>query len=789
MNLRRRCCFLVPKFTPRGTSDSILGRTSWPALIALGLLVPTLATAEFPFAGGSAVDDDETIQQLISEWDLGDFRRTQNARKKLAALGKKAVPALTALIENRHPHMGYAVQTLADMGSDARPALPVLLKVVQNKQTKSPDGWKWNVSPRGLLLSNVRKLSWAAKELVPVLTKIGLDETEPERLRTSAVYALGGMGKTALPSLREFLKSDRAPFRSGAANAVAAIEIASGKSKVDAWQEIIDANPFDSNVPSYLASMKGIYNSSKLHPPTQVIKKLYREKLAEEPDAELAWTLASIIRNQLSGTDLMWASPSDSYRRRSFREDPAENYDTLASVLDMVVNNSKPDSERFTEAVFSLARLRLLQGDWEGMNAWLEKVGEGPIPAEIRPVLTAPPQEWKGLKASWQPADKKMRSGDCGIEFRFLRRGQRLKGVQGVHVLVKQRPEPVAGGAFMTGIKADTLFLATQPMKSGPFGAFGYVAKDRNVTRYAVSNKNGVVRIEGLPNKPMVVEILVPTANFAEQGQKWDLLMATADGLKLADRSNPKSVDANKPPSVVELVEGEVVRYPQIFVRSPLMTSSSDWDKADADDFVLTWTGPSELQVDHYNVRLTLSAPTEEPDNANRNPAVATQTVETKGTSWPIGERGVGSLKLVPGNIYLVEVEAVRKGKVLSNTPKYRIWVPWKHRQCDPPKRSFSNRPAFYDNIWLRTNVEGKSLEERLPALIKNSPEMFETEYHRLGMAWLDLHKNKANAADQLRALVSELPAGNVVRMMAKSLLDLSAKGKAIPKRFRFVAP
>jgi len=757
--------------------------------LLFGLLVPTFAAAESSSKGSSAADDDEAIQQLISEWDLGNFQRTQAARKKLAALGQKAVPALTALIENRHAHMGYAVQTLADIGSDARPALPILLEVIQDKQTKNPNGWKWNVSPRNLLLSNVRKLSWAAEELVPVLTKIGLDETEPERLRTSAVYSLGGMGKTALPSLREFLKSDKAAFRSSAANAVAAIEIEAGKSKVDAWQEIVDANPFDSNVPSYLASMKGIYNSSKLHPPTQTVKKLYREKLAEKPDAELAWTLANIIRNQLSGTDLMWASPSDSYRRRSFREDPAENYDTLAAVLEMVVDNSKAGSERFTEAAFSLARLRLLQGDWQGMNAWLGRVGEGPISAELRPVLTAPPIEWKGVKASWQPADQKMRSGNCGIEFRFLRRGQRLKGIQGVHVLVKQRPEPAAGGAFMSGIKADTLLLATQPMKSGPFGAFGYRAKDRNLTRYGVSNKNGVVRIEGLPNKPMVVEVLVPTANFAERGQKWDLLMATADGLKVADRSNPKSVDANKPPSVVELVEGEVVRYPQIYVRSPLMTSVSDWDKADADNFVLKWTGWSESEVDHYNVRLTLSAPTEEPENVNRNPAVTTQAVKTKDNSWPVGERGVGNLTLVPGNIYLVEVEAVRKGKVLSNTPKYRIWVPWSHRQCDPPSRSFSNRPAFYDNIWLRTNVDGKPLEERLPALIKNSPEMFETEYNRLGMAWLDLHKNKAGAADQLRALVRELPDGNVVRMMAKSLLDLSANGKAIPKRFRFAAP
>ena len=66
---------------------------------------------------------------------------------------------------------------------------------------------------------------------------------------------------------------------------------------------------------------------------------------------------------------------------------------------------------------------------------------------------------------------------------------------------------------------------------------------------------------------------------------------------------------------------------------------------------------------------------------------------------------------------------------------------------------------------------------------------MFETEYHRLGMAWLNLHKNKAGAMDKLRNLVQELPPGNIVRTTAQSLIDGHKDGQPTPKRFKFVGP
>ena len=74
-----------------------------------------------------------------------------------------------------------------------------------------------------------------------------------------------------------------------------------------------------------------------------------------------------------------------------------------------------------------------------------------------------------------------------------------------------------------------------------------------------------------------------------------------------------------------------------------------------------------------------------------------------------------------------------------------------------------------------------------MPEAIESTPNMFETEYYQLCMAWLDLHKNKVGATDKLRELL-KLPPGNIVRSSAQSLLDAHKDGLAIPKRFKFVA-
>lgn len=732
-----------------------------------------------------AAKDGKTVEEWIKQWDSGNFQESQKAKAALAEIGEPAVPALTALIHDNHRHTGYAVRTLAEIGPAARPAIAEILKLGLNKEAKDPEGWTWNMPVRAIMFTSIHKMSWAAEDLIPMLKTVASDDAETDQLRGTAVNAMRGMGPDALPALRVFSKSSNANVRQNAVNAIVQVQLALGTSKSDTYQEIIDQDPFDRNVPRYLANMKGIFNYGKLHVPTQRIKKLYREELAKKPNPQLGWLLATIIRDGLSGTDLQWAAPSDSYRQRWRREDPDENYETLAVVLEQVFTSSERGSDLWKKSGIALAKLRLLQGDWAGMNAMLKRVGQPPMPEERRPTLPPPPTGWDNLAKDWVVADEKMTSGKSGVEFRFLRRGQRLKGIQGVHVLVKERPEPQR--VFRSGIRVDTLFHATQPLGERPFDSFGYRGQDRQLARYGISDKNGMVRIEGLPNIPMVVEVLLPTSNFAERGHTWDFMLTTPSGIRIADQADPRSVNVNEPPAVLELEENAMVRYPVMFVRSHLIANLNDWNEVDEDEFVLSWTAPRDLEADHYRLKLSLSAPTQHPDMAKSALMITTQSVNVTDRSWPIGERGVGNLQLVPGNFYVIEVDAMQGDSVVATMPRHRVWVPWAHRESSPPLGGLSDGPAFYHGIYFRTSANGSPLEERLPALIKDSPKMFETEYHRLGMAWLDLHKKKAGAPDQLRKLVGELPEGNVVRETAQFLLDAAANDQPVPRRLNFV--
>jgi hypothetical protein len=740
-------------------------------------------------AGASEKYEAKTIKEWIAYWDAGNFNEAQQAQKALVKIGAPAVPELIQLVTENHRHAGYAIKTLAAIGPASKPALPALIKLGENKSVAVPDGWAWNVPLRGILFMSFAEMNWASKELLTLLEKVGADETESDQIRGMAVGSLGGMGKEALPVLRIFLASTNKSIRSRAANAIVAIEKSDGKSEPAALQEIIDQNPFDENVPGYLASMKGIFNLGALHGPTQKIKQLYRRRLSEKPDAMIAWQLATIIRNGLSATDLQWATPSDSYQSRWNREDPDESYITLEVALKLAFEHSQPDSELKKKAGLSLAKLSLLKGDWDAMNLYLVELGQNPVPFERRTSLPPPPYEWDNLERDWQPAAKELLSGTSSIEFRFLSHDERLHGIPGVHVLVKRRPKEDPAGVFRGGIRADTLFLATQPMLAEPYDSFGYRGEDRDRCRYGFSNAIGQVQLNGLPAGPYKIEILVPTANFDASGHTWDLYVKTDEGDRIADRRDPRSVPSDKPPYLVELQEGEITRYPILYVRSHMTSNLQDWHAVDK-DFVLTWKAPDPVDVDHYKIRLSLSAPMQDPDMVQSSPELSTDTQDVKDNQWPIAAKGVGKLKLTPGNIYVVEVDAIRNDQVAYKLPRRRIWVPWQHRESDSPLHGMnSSKPAFYNDIWLRTNANGLPLEERLPKLIRESATAFETEYYRLGMAWLDLHKNKPNALDDLQQLTVELPVGNVVRATAESLIDTHKSGKPIPSRLLFVPP
>ena len=137
--------------------------------------------------------------------------------------------------------------------------------------------------------------------------------------------------------------------------------------------------------------------------------------------------------------------------------------------------------------------------------------------------------------------------------------------------------------------------------------------------------------------------------------------MQTADGVQIANRQDPRSVDSHEAPALIELEEGKLLRYPTLIVQSQLSANVRDWDSVDKDEFVLTWDGPGQTVIDHYNVKLTLSAPGQHPDMPTLSPAIVTETVQVAERSWPVGQRGVGQLRLVPGNLYLIEIDAVSR--------------------------------------------------------------------------------------------------------------------------------
>ena len=159
-----------------------------------------------------------------------------------------------------------------------------------------------------------------------------------------------------------------------------------------------------------------------------------------------------------------------------------------------------------------------------------------------------------------------MRSGNCSLEFQIAKDG---KGLKGAHFLVTTPEKP----EWSERLGYATHSLVSHPEPIAIFEVFdvtfGYKGLDNSLTRYAVSDGSGVVRFDKLPKIPVKIEVLVPTANFTEAGNKWQLWMEVEPGnFKIAELFGLSgSVDRNTPPAVVELKEGETVYYPKLIVR------------------------------------------------------------------------------------------------------------------------------------------------------------------------------------------------------------------------------
>jgi hypothetical protein len=735
-----------------------------------------------------------TIEEWIRQFDSESYEDRKEAIAALTQIGRSTVPAMMELMKDGGMRASCARGVLGKMGPAAEDAVAWLIEVALDKDVSVGQGWESAEDFRKNVVSCLAKMKWASQRVIPVLETIAADNEDDTRLRRFAVLFLRDSRKQAIPILRKLAQDDQSKIRNNAHHMLAQLLLKEeGLSKEDYYTPLIERDLFDASVPEYLAVMKGPDTRGRPHPITQKVKRLYRQRLAQDLDPRLANALVMIILDGLRNTELGWAAPAEGSKVRWPRQDPAENHTSLAQVMEIGFDHAESGSELWRQFGLGLAKLRLLQGRWDDMNETLILLDQKPIPKEPRPWLAAPPADWKeGLASRWKMADQSMRSGNCSLVFRIEKDG---KGLKGAHVLVKRAPEPTIG--FSTGVRIDTLLHAPYPY------SFGYAGHDRQMTRYAVSDESGLVRFDKLPNIRIKVEVLVPTSNFEELGTDWDLWMEVEPGkYKMAKKYGAGAINTQEPPAVAELKAGATVHYPKLVVRPAFGLNIRDWDPVDKDNFVLRWQGLDPAQVEkglQYELQMSLSAP-----SAKGIPLIQSAEKTLKQNQWPVGAKGLGGLRLEPGNIYVFEVSAVdNSGTVIARWPKTRVWIPWPHRKTLAPCPGLdtigrppdvdSMPPLDKDGMWWRgeyTDRHGhtETMSEKVERYLRESPDAFEYEYIRLGKAWLQWHDGDAKRARQeFERLTKELPRANLVRSTALWLLQQMDQGKAPQKGLKFV--
>ena len=567
---------------------------------------------------------------------------------------------------------------------------------------------------------------------------------------------------------------------------------------VEFWVDSLDDRSPEGWAKAYMQHGWG-HEQRGADPLTVKIKAALAERLASKNDPKAAWALAVVIQNQLAGTELQWAAPCNSSSFRHMRGDPGEGYGHLGTVLESGLAAAKPDDELREPLGICLAKLRLVQGDWEGMNRVLRQIGYATIDPKRRPFLSAPPVAWaKSLSEDWKECDEEWRSGDCSLVFRIQKGG---KGLAGCHVLLKATPPK--DNMFTTGIRADTLFLSPWPVPLWPGlhgESFGYLAGKRGQTRYAVSGPSGEVRFDKLPVREVSVEVLVPAGIFSERGYAWDLYMETEPGeFQVAQMYGADHLDPNQPPAVFELKAGQVVRYPLLVVRPQLHLNVANWAEGERQEFVASWedSTPGE-RPEGYELQLAPIGPPETPTQADFSNPIDLATQAVTGTSWPIGEKGVGSLRLAPGGMYIMRVVARdAEGRMTARSAFCFIWVPWEHRTSKPPSQEHGSRdqPPIHHETYFRGSFqegtgEPVTLQQRVSEWLAANPLAFEREYVMVGKAWLEwFHGDRNAACEELAKLARGLPGGSVPQATAAWLVAEDEAGRNFPKRLEFKLP
>jgi hypothetical protein len=528
---------------------SILHLMAWAALA--GTAAP-VSKADDPAA---ATQPDQQVIDAVTAGLLSSQPRARQAAVNAAVeMGEPMVPALLEMaLTPSGRGASEAQRALQLMGKKASAALPKLLELAAGKSADPSAKPDRAGAARLTALAMLRSMEWASEEVTPVLRKVSENSSEDQRAREAAVTSLGGMGKEGIPVLRKLADGPESKLREKARQVLAtALQDQHIQTRSAYFAELVEADLFDPHVPEYLRNVKPRNSLGEAHPLTTKVKAAYRSRLKDKPDAQVAKSLARIIQDQLTSTTLEWCAPGGRNASTWVREDPAESNATLAEALSLGFEHAEKGSALATESGVALARLRLLQGDFAAMNAALERLGWNALPLEQRPWLAAPPVKWgPNIAEQWDAADEEMRSGDCGLVVRVEKDGQ---GLRGTHVVVKKvgessrptasafhtdAPLTVPQSAQLATTARSSALLAASRLQGLPLSGlsgmsrgftFGYDAPDRALTRYGVTDENGRVKFEKLPEQDVQIEVFVPTANFTEAGRGWDLWMEVEPG-------------------------------------------------------------------------------------------------------------------------------------------------------------------------------------------------------------------------------------------------------------------
>lgn len=738
----------------------------------------TVSPAASEEAAGAARSNGRNVAQWIERLGAANPAESREARDALIGIGTAAAPEVMALIEKRDPKTADALFILGGTKEVARQVVPGLREIAA-KQEWPPETW------------------------IPFYRAIAGNEDEEPRIRWLAFEELKNIGGKAIPVLSELLSSDEESIRAVARQMLVQVlnreQGLEGKARF--FARLVEEDPFGRDVLDYLTAITGRSNSGRTHPMREKVKAIYRKRLSEKPDPALAERLATIIQDQLDGTALLWEMNVNGLRGSTARECPSESFDTLAEVLELGRREAREDDGLRTKFGIALAKLRLLQGDWKGMNAALTQLGYTTIPEQDRDRLPAPPKKWEqDLHSQWGTADPSMRSGDCSLVVRVEKDG---RGLAGFHVALKRYvpPPPDRGFRFSGLIRLGSgLFDSPEP-----FGKYTFGCDDRNraKTRYAVSDASGEVCIDKLPETTVTLSILIPTGNFPEAARSWDVWMEVAPGqfLRTVEHERPGAVSYKDPRAIVRLQKGKTVRYPLLVIRPRYDFNIEDFGQVDPENFALRWPGfkaPADQKV-RYELTMSLTRPGQLHGGAENMPQVRTTKEVTGQTSWPVAEKGVGGMRLAPGNMYVFEVKAGDgTGTTLARWGPMWVWVPWRHRESHGAvgPSALSDEMPIPDDLYYRWNVTYRKERVNFPQWVDrwlgDNPKAFEREYVAVIQAWLAWHDGKAaEARKQLIDLVRQLSKGNVAQATAISLLgemDASEKPPRRLRRLKFVA-